>query len=81
MSTHALEPARAPNDHETQSQPGTVDSVEVRSFDGVHWEQSYAATGIAACGGGGSGGSGNAAGGEAEALGAPTGGGDGMAGV
>lgn len=36
-------------------QPGTVRSVEVKSFDGVNWEQSYSATGIKACSSGGGG--------------------------
>jgi hypothetical protein len=26
--------------------PGTVEGVEVKAFDGVHWEAAYAATGI-----------------------------------
>ena len=29
--------------------PGTVAAVEVRAFDGVHWEASVAASGIRAC--------------------------------
>ena len=29
--------------------PGTVQEVTVKSFDGQQWEKSYAATGIAAC--------------------------------
>ncbi|GBF92712.1 centromere V [Raphidocelis subcapitata] len=59
--------------------PGTVGSIEVRSYDGVNWEAAYAATGIAACGSG-SGGSGSAGGGGgAQAV--EGAGGDGMAGV
>ena len=28
---------------------GTIADVEIRKFDGRHWERSHAATGIAAC--------------------------------